>query len=351
MKKGQYSLAAAVIMVLGMLLATPQAQAAEKQLRVVGSWSNLTMFRNLEKPFWTEVVPEATNGQIQASMTSLSEISQGGAAVLRQMDMGIFDVVHTVADYVVSDSPELSGLDMPVLAPDLEQAREVTAAYRPLLDKYLQESFNVKLLSIAPYPAQVLFSRDEIQGLDDLQGKKIRGSGWSTSAFLSAAGASGVTLSFDEVPQSLQRGVVDGAVTGSLSGYSAGWGEVTDYVYPLPIGGWDYVIGCISMKTWNSLSSDQQEQLQKLIKEELEEPGWNVTQTETQEGIDCLTGGQCPYGPANDLEEVPVTESDIQKAHSLLVQKVLPAWAEKVGPEATREWNETIGEVVGLQAK
>ncbi|MFO7876784.1 MAG: TRAP transporter substrate-binding protein [Desulfovermiculus sp.] len=351
MNKVQYFLATAVIMVLGLMLATPQAQAADKELRVVGSWSNLTMFKNLEKPFWTEVVPEATDGQIQASMTSLSEISQEGAAVLRQMDMGIFDVVHTVVDYVVSDSPELSGLDMPVLAPDLEQAREVTEAYRPLLDKYLQQNFNVKLLSIAPYPAQVLFSRDEIKGLDDLKGKKIRGSGWSTSEFLSAAGASGVTLSFDEVPQSLQRGVVDGAVTGSLSGYSAGWGEVTDYVYPLPIGGWDYVIGCISMKTWDSLTATQQEELQKLIKEELEEPGWDVTEKETQEGIECLTGGECPYGPANDLEEVPVTERDIEKAHSLLVEEVLPAWADKVGSETTKEWNETIGEVVGFKAK
>ncbi|MDZ7761832.1 MAG: TRAP transporter substrate-binding protein [Desulfovermiculus sp.] len=351
MNKVQSFLAAAVIMVLGLMLATPQAYAAEKQLRVVGSWSNLTMFRNLEKPFWTEVVPEATDGKIQASMTSLSQISQGGAAVLRQMDMGIFDVVHTVADYVVSDSPELSGLDMPVLAPDLEQAREVAEAFRPIMDKYLQQNFNVKLLSIVPYPAQVLFSRDEIKGLDDLKGKKIRGSGWSTSEFLSAAGAIGVTLSFDEVPQSLQRGVVDGAVTGSLSGYSAGWGEVTDYVYPLPIGGWDYVIGCISMKTWDSFTAEQQEELQELIRKELEEPGWNVTERETQEGIACLTGGECPHGQSNDLEEVPVTESDIQKAQSLLVQKVLPAWADKVGPETTKEWNETIGEVVGLKAE
>jgi TRAP-type C4-dicarboxylate transport system substrate-binding protein len=50
----------------------------------------------------------------------------------------------------------------------------------------------------------------------------------------------------------MQRGVVDGAVTGSLSGYSAGWGEVSSYVYPLPIGGWDYVIGTISLKTWRN---------------------------------------------------------------------------------------------------
>jgi hypothetical protein len=30
---------------------------------------------------------------------------------------------------------------------------------------------------------------------------------------------------------------------------------------------------------------------------------------------------------------------------------VLPAWAAEAGPEAVGRWNETIGAVVGLEAK
>jgi TRAP-type C4-dicarboxylate transport system substrate-binding protein len=351
MKRVHIYFTAVIAILLAVFLLASPGYSAEKKLRVVGSWSNLTMFKNFEKPFWTEVIPEATDQELQASMSSLSQINMEGPAVLRQIDTGVFDVVHTVADYVVSDSPELAGLDMPVLAPDIEEARKVAEAYRPILDKYLQKNFNAKLLSIAPYPAQVLFSREEVTGLADLQGKKIRASGWTTSEFLTAAGATGVTLSFSEVPQALQRGVVDGAVTGSLSGYSAGWGEVTDYVYPLPIGGWDHVIGCISLDTWNSLTQDQQDKIKSLIQKELEEPAWKVTDRETQEGLSCLTGGKCPHGAPNDLEEIPVTEQDIQKAHDLLIEEVLPAWANRVGPEVTQEWNETIGQIVGFEAK
>jgi TRAP-type C4-dicarboxylate transport system substrate-binding protein len=264
--------------------------------------------------------------------------------------MGVFDVVHTVVDYVVEDSPALAGLDLPALASDIELARKVVEAYRPVMEDYLARDFDVKLLSVAPYPAQVLFSRDRIGGLGDLKGKKIRASGWTTSEFVNALGATGVTLSFSEVPTALQRGVVDCAVTGSLSGYSAGWGEVSSYLYPLPIGGWDYVIGTISMKTWNSMDADQQAKLQKLIREKLEDPAWEVTNRETREGVECLGGGPCTHGDPNNLEVIPVSEADKELADRLLVDNVLKAWAEKVNPEAVKRWNETIGEVVGLKA-
>ncbi len=340
----QFVLAASLVL----LLAGNVALA--KDLRVVGSWNSLTMFKNFEQPFWTEKLPAAMPG-IKVDMTSLGQVSLKGPAVLRQMDMGVFDVVHTVADYVVDDSPALAGLDMPALAPEINEARKVVEAYRPVVAEALAKDFNAKLLAIAPYPAQVIFCRTEIGGLDDLKGKKIRASGWTTSEFVTALDATGVTMSFSEVPQSLQRGVVDCAITGSLSGYSAGWGEVATYLYPLPVGGWDYVITAMSMKTWDSFSSQEQSQLQALIKEQLEDPAWKVTARETQEGVDCLTGGSCPHGTPNKLALVPVTKKDLQRAHKILVDRVLPAWAAKVKPEVVQQWNATAGKVADIQAK
>ncbi len=338
----------AAVLALCVFASVPSAQGDTKELRVVGSWSNLTMYKNFEMPFWTQVVPTALG--LQTNMTSLSQISLKGPAVLRQMSMGVFDVVHTVADYVVDDSPALAGLDLPALATDIPTARKVVEAYRPVLEEALAKDFDVKLLSVAPYPAQVIFCRDRVNGLADLKGKKIRASGWTTSEFVNAVGATGVTLSFSEVPQALQRGVVDCAVTGSLSGYSAGWGEVSRFVYPLPVGGWDYVIGTISRAKWEALSAEERTKLQQLIKEKLEDPAWEVTKRETQEGLDCLSGGQCPHGNAAKLELIPITEGDRELAKKLLVDAVLPAWAKKVSPAVVQQWNETIGKVVGFTA-
>jgi len=339
-----------IVVTAGLALLLTGGVTSAKDLRVVGSWSSLTMFKNFEKPFWTEKLPAKMPG-IKADVTSLGQVKLKGPAVLRQMDMGVFDVVHTVADYVVADSPALAGLDMPALAPEIEQARKVVAAYRPVVAAALSKDFNAKLLAIAPYPAQVIFCRDEISGLDDLKGMKIRASGWTTSEFVTALDATGVTMSFSEVPQSLQRGVVDCAITGSLSGYSAGWGEVANYVYPLPVGGWDYVITAMSMKTWDSFNSQEQSLIQTLIKKELEDPAWEVTARETIEGVDCLTGGNCPHGTPNKLSLVPVSDKDLERAQSILVESVLPAWAAKVKPEIVAQWNATAGKVANIQAK
>lgn len=334
---------------LMVLLMVSVVQAAPDQLRVVGSWNSLTMFKNFEKPFWTEVVPNEMG--IKTSMTSLSQVKLKGPAVMRQMRTGVFDVVHTVADYVVSDSPALAGLDLPAMADDLTQARKIVEAYRPVMEEYLAKDFEVKLLSVIPYPAQVLFCRDKISGLDGLKGKKIRASGWTTSEFVTALGATGVTLSFSEVPQALQRGVVDCAITGSLSGYSAGWGEVTKYVDPLPMGGWDYVIGTIALSTWNQFSPEEQAKLMALVKTKLEDPAWKVTAKETDEGIACLTGKECPYGDPGKLEVIAVSSGDREKTHQILANNVLKAWAEKVDATTIEKWNNSIGKVVGLKAE
>ncbi len=332
------------------LLWAAAALAGPEQLRVVGSWNNLTMFKNFEQPFWTEVVPKELG--IKTSLTSIGQVNVKGPAVLRSVKMGVYDVVHTVADYVVDDSPALAGLDLPALANDLALARKVVEAYAPVLDDYLQKDFGVKLLSVVPYPAQVLFINTPIKSLADLKGKKIRASGWTTSEFVTAVGATGVTLAFSEVPQALQRGVVDGAVTGSLSGFSAGWGEVAKYLYPLPIGGWDYVIGTIGLESWKALGAEKQAKLQKLIREKLQDPAWEVTGRETEEVIACLSGkGVCPHGTPAKMTVIPVTPGDEQAAKDVLVKNVLPAWAKKVDQPAVERWNQSIGKLVNLHIK
>ncbi len=342
-------IALAVIFVFPLSVAS---YSAPKELRVVGSWSSLALYKKFEKPFWTQVLPKAFHGKIKVIMSSLGQVKLKGASVLRAMDNGVFDVVSTVADYVVSDAPGLAGLDLPVLAPDIKLARKVVRAYRPVMAKIIKERFHAKLLAVVPYPAQVLFCRTKITGLKDLKGKKVRASGWTTSKFIDALGATGVTISFSEVATSLQRGVIDCAVTGSLSGYSAGWGEVTNYLYPLPIGGWDYVITVMNLDVWNSFNKKQQKMILKLIKEKMAIPAWDDAEEETVQGINCLTGiGKCDYGKPDHLKLVKVKKSDVKLARKILVDDVLPAWAKQVGHEIVKEWNETIGKVVGLKAE
>ncbi|WP_440996619.1 TRAP transporter substrate-binding protein [Arhodomonas sp. SL1] len=318
----------------------------------VGSWSSLSLYQNFEKPFWGEHLADASDGQVTAEVTTFDQMGLGGGEVFRLLSQGVFDVGSTVGDYTVSDAPELEGMDMPMMAPDVATAREVVAAYKPVLDDILSERFGAKLIAAVPYPSQVVFCNAEIDGLADLEGKKIRASGRSTANFLEAIGAEGITLNFSEVPGALERGVIDCAVTGSLSGYSSGWHEVSTHLYPLPVGGWDYVVTAMNGDKWDGLAPEVQDWLITQAEDHYEDPVWSSAVDETEEGVACLTGhGECGRGDAGDMTLVEATEEDFTYARSRLEDEVLPAWAETVDPDDLRRWNETIGEVTGLTAE
>ncbi|MGD8429459.1 MAG: TRAP transporter substrate-binding protein [Ectothiorhodospiraceae bacterium] len=348
-KKMLISVAAAAIFGAGMA----HAQDLPKtELSYVGSWSSLSLYKNFEKPFWGDKLSKASDGQITAQVTTFDQMGLKGGEVFKLLSQGVFDVGSTVADYTVSDAPELGGLDMPMIAPHLDQAKKVAEAYKPVLDDALSARFDgAKLIAVVPYPSQVVFCNADIKGLDDLKGKKIRASGRTTAEFLEAIGAEGITLSFSEVPGALQRGVIDCAVTGSLSGYSAGWYEVSTHLYPLPVGGWDYVITAMNGDKWNSMDAKTQDWLLKTVHDQYETPVWDSAVDETKEGVACLTGkGECSRGKPGNMTLVEATKDDFAFARKQLEAKVLPAWASRVDAKWVKRWNDTIGKVTGLTA-
>ncbi len=325
------------------------APVAAEDLSVVGSWSSLPLHKQYEAPFWTETLPEASGGELNVSLTTHGQMNLGVADVFRLLGDGVYDVAMTVADYAVADEPALEGLDVPLLALTADEARAMVDAARPMVDDIYRDTFNSKVLAIAPYPPQVVFCNAEVSELADLEGKKVRASGRMTAKFLEALGAEGVNVGFSEVPGALQKGVVDCAVTGAGSGYSAGWWEVSTHLMAIPLGGWDSVVTAMNMDKWNSLDAATQELISSQIKAEFEEPAWAAAQDALVNDIACLTGnGECPAGDARDMTLVEVSDADFEKARNILIGEVLPDWAERAGGDWAERWNASVGEVVGV---
>ncbi|WP_029059320.1 TRAP transporter substrate-binding protein [Stappia stellulata] len=325
------------------------APVAAEEISVVGSWSGLPLHKQFEAPFWTETLPEASGGDITVQLTTHDQMGIKGGDVFRMLGDGVFDVGMTVADYAVGDAPELEGLDVPLLATTAAQAKAMVEAARPMVEEIFANRFNAKLLAIAPYPPQVVFCKGEMSSLADLEGKKIRGSGRMTTKFLEALGAEGVNVGFSEVPGALERGVIDCAVTGSGSGYSAGWWEVTDTLMTLPLGGWDAVVTAMNMDRWNSLSDETKALIQEQVTTKFEAPAWDVAAGSLEGDIACLTGnGECTAGDPASLKLVEPSEADIAAARTILTETVLPEWAERAGDDWAKRWNDSVGEVVGV---
>ena len=338
-----------LVMALTLSTAIATPAIAEEGLRVVGSWSSLPLHKQYEAPFWGETLPNALGGDLKIAITTHNQMNLGVGEVFRLLGEGVFDVGMTVGDYAVADAPELEGLDVPLVAMTADKAQAVAIAARPMVEEIFRTRFNSEVLAIAPYPPQVVFCNAEVAGLDDLAGKKIRASGRMTAKFLEALGAEGVNVAFSEVPGALQKGVVDCAVTGSGSGYSAGWWEVSTHLLTIPLGGWDPVVTAMNTDRWNAFTADKQVLIKTQVAENFEAPAWAAAQGALENDVACLTGeGECRSGDARSMTLVEVSEEDLAKARTILETKVLPEWAERAGENWADRWNETIGQVVGV---
>jgi len=319
-------------------------------LKVVGAWGNLSQYKNFEQPFWTREIPEKSKGAVTAEITPFNEMGLKGAEIFRLMRLGVIDFGSTVLGYVAADDARNEAIDLAGLAPDVDTARRISDAYRPVYDRFYRERFGIQVLAIWPYPAQVIFCNGPISGLEDLRGKKVRTGNRTLAEFAEALGGTGVTMSFSEVVPALQNKVVDCAITGTLSGNAAKWYEVTTHLYALPVG-WSQVMHAVNLKTWERLPAAVRDFLLREIRD-LEDRIWKAMDEETRQGIDCNIGrDSCTMGSKGKMTLVPVSDRDRELLGRVLREVVVPKWAARCGAECVQEWNATVGAIVGITAK
>ena len=340
-----------IIAALAVLGTAAHAQDLPKtHLKVVGGLSNLTAYNDYEKPFWTKTVPELSNGQVTAEIKGFNEMGLKGPELLRLMSQGVIEFGTATLSYFASDNPINEAIDLAGLAPDVKTARAVTEAFEPVYARVYGDGANVKLLGISTYPAQVLFCNAEINSLADVKGKKVRTSSRTTAELVEALGGASVTMAFGEVVPALQNKVVDCAITGSLSGYSAKWYEVSTHLYALPIN-WNQQIHAVNQKAWDKLDPKVRTFLQTNI-QTLVDDIWDAAARQTQEGYDCNTGADaCPYPVKGKMKLVQPTDADRELLKKVLNDAVLPKWAARCSAQCVQDFNATIGKELGLQAK
>jgi len=340
----------ALAVILGTLVAgSALAQELPKtQLKIVGGLSNLTAYTDYERPFWTKTIPEKSGGKVTAEIKGFNEMGLKGPELLRLMSQGVVEFGTATLSYFASDNPINEAIDLAGLAPDVATARKVTEAFEPVYAKFYGEGSKVKLLGISTYPAQVLFCNAEVKGLADLKGKKVRTSSRNQAEFVEAVGGSSVTMAFGEVVPALQNKVVDCAITGSLSGYSAKWYEVSTHLYALPIN-WNQQIHAVNQKAWDKLDPKVQAFLQAEVKT-LVNDIWDAAARQTQEGYDCNTGAAaCPNPVKGKMVLVQPSAADMEELKKIR-QTVLSKWAARCSAQCVSDFNATVGKTIGVTA-
>lgn len=326
-------------------------QLDKKEFNVIGTWNFLTPWQQLEVPFWTKELPEASGGNLKATLKSVTEVNLKGTEVLRLLKQGVFDFAAALPIYVEDGAAIIEAVDIAGAARSFKMSREMTDAWMAEMQKVMKERHNAIILSSFTWPEQDFYCRGEIKSIEDLKGKKIRVQGTSQGDLAKALGASAVTIAFGEVVPALEKGVVDCGITGTMPAYKAKWPEVTNTLYRLPVG---FTVGLwvANLNSWNKLSPDTRAFLEKKFKA-LEDRSWKLIEAETEEGVACTTGqgGTCSAGPPGKLKLVKPSEADLKARDKALNDVVLKAWAKRCGDACAAKWTEIVGKKYGLVAK
>jgi TRAP-type transport system periplasmic protein len=347
---GSVKILGAGVALAAIAVAMPAASAADlppTHLNVIGLQSHLNSYRAGEVPFWQERIPELSGGQVTARLTAQDVHGLRGPEILRLMRLGVIDFASGVLSYMAGDNAEFEAIDLPGMSPDMATTREIADTWKPVLGEIMEEQYGVKLLMLFPSPPQVFWCKGALDGTADFPGRTVRVFNKAMSDMATGFGATAVTMPFGEVTPALERGVIDCAITGTLSGNTNNLFEVTDHMYTMYMG-WSMHFHGASLDVWNRLDPAVQDFLLEQF-EWFNERLWTVVAEEEQDGINCSIGiDPCVYGYKGAMTLVERSEEDLARQREILEATVLPDWASRCGADCAEKFNATMGEILGL---
>lgn len=332
------------------MLSLSAAQADTIRLKVLGQPAGSGLIaQTKEQPFF-EALAERSGLDIAVEYLPVDVAGIPDTDGLRVLRSGLFDIVSIRGPQVSRDEPSVLGLDLVGLNTSFEAGRKHTEAFFDYVDGRLQAQFNAKLLGVWPAGPQVIFCKPEIADLSGLRGLKVRVGDQSAANFVAGLGATGISMPFGEVQQSLARGVVDCAITGPSSANSGGWPEAATTVLPvalqLAVNGY-----AINLDSWNRLPEEHREKLDAAIKELVAEI-WAFSEELYEDAMRCNAGeSPCERGTSYSLKTLPVSDADLATVAAAVGDISLPIWATQcnaVAPDCEAKWREAVGALLGL---
>lgn len=312
--------------------------------------ANMPQYTTVDQPLLKDGMSKATNGRVEVTLAAWPERNVNGPEVLRLVRSGQVDIAAAPLTTVSGDVPMLDGVDLAGMNPDIKQARRVADAMLPIANKEL-ERLGIKLVATYPFSGQMLFCRKPISTLADLKGLKVRTNGPSSADLVKALGGQPVSLAFGEVYTALERGTVDCGITGSGSGNSVKWPEVTTHLYTMSLS-WSTAGYFVNLAWWNKLDPAIRAEFEKTFAA-IQDAQWKLGLEATDDGVACNVGRAQGCKLAT-LVKKPMVEVKAQAGAADVVKKdlaetVLPSWVKRCGDRCGVVYNEVIAPITGIK--
>ncbi|WP_230532517.1 TRAP transporter substrate-binding protein [Microvirga roseola] len=263
-------------------------------------------------------VEAATNGKLQITVHPNASLFKA-PEIKRAVQTGQAQAGEVLMSLHENEDP-VYGLDVvPFLATSFDESKKLWDVQRPAVEKKLA-SQGLMLLYAVPWPPQGIFSKQEINKVEDLKGVKWRAYNPGTARIAELVGAQPVTVQAAELPQALATGAVTTFMTSGATGYDAKVWESLSNFYDtqawLPKN-----MTFVNKAAFDALDKPTQEAVLKAAKE-AEERGWQTAQEKTKWYLEQLA--------SNGMKVQPPSPE-------------LKAGLQKVGEQLTADWLKKAG--------
>lgn len=158
---------------------------------------------------WAEKVEAESDGRIKVELYPSMQLGGSPPELFDQARDGVADVIWTVLGYTPGRFPKSETFELPFIMTD---AVSTSKAFQAFVEKNAMDEFEaVHLLAVHTHGPGLFHTKDPIEKLEDLNAMKIRGGSRIINQLLEKLGATPVGMPVPAVPESLSKGVIDGA--------------------------------------------------------------------------------------------------------------------------------------------
>jgi TRAP-type C4-dicarboxylate transport system substrate-binding protein len=176
-------------------------------------------------------VADATGGKLVITVHAGASLFKA-PEIKRAVATGQAQAGEVLASIHENEDP-IYGIDVvPFVATSYADSKKLYLASKPVLEKKLAAQ-GLMLLYAAPWAPQGLYTKKDINTIEDLKGLKWRSYSVGTARIGELVGAQAVTVQAAELAQALATGVVNALMTSGSSGYDAKIWETIDHYYDL----------------------------------------------------------------------------------------------------------------------
>ena len=291
---------------------------------------------------FVERVKRRTNGQVVFEISSFPELGIAGPDSLRLIEDGTLDSAQIYSGYVGGDFPIMDMSNLWGLFATQQDQLDVIDAIQPKMAEVTAENGGIQIAYMMT-AHNYIFAKPQVDGLEDLQGLKVRSHSTVLSDLLSGMGADPQFIAFADVYTALERGVIDGAISCGSCGHGLRWYEVSDYLVG-PIVSVGHSWFAVNADRWNQMPQD----LRNIVLEE----GARHAYLNRQLLFEHFAPNAIAQNVEQGMQEVTFTPEMKDAQRQSAIENVVPGWVERVGgptSEAAIIFNDVVAPIVKVK--